>query len=203
MEPVSRICLLSFFSFFLMCQLQKKSAAVPTWITLPYWMTVPSNFLFSVSFCFFSKSAACCDIDKEDQSQRANSFIPLQQPQWSKPHKPIPGYSLRLYKWARSPRSSSPSLALSSDSVFRALGALLLWAWKSWAPAYKVLVKSIYTYFNNGVRLERVLHSSCDLTMFFKALGRNTTELKNWSWAACGLGTLVYYETSVSLFPYL
>lgn len=31
-----------------------------TWITFPYWMTVPSSFLFSESFCFFSKSAACC-----------------------------------------------------------------------------------------------------------------------------------------------
>lgn len=37
--------------------LQRRSQ--PTWITLPYWMTVPSSFLFSVSFCFFSKSAAC------------------------------------------------------------------------------------------------------------------------------------------------
>lgn len=30
-----------------------------TWMTFPYWITVPSNFLFSESFCFFSKSAAC------------------------------------------------------------------------------------------------------------------------------------------------
>ena len=32
----------------------------PTWITLPYCMQVPSSFLFSLLFCFFSNSAACC-----------------------------------------------------------------------------------------------------------------------------------------------
>lgn len=31
----------------------------PTWMTLPYWITVPRSFLFSDSFCFFSRSAAC------------------------------------------------------------------------------------------------------------------------------------------------
>lgn len=31
-----------------------------TWMTFPYWMTVPSNLRFSDSFCFFSRSAACC-----------------------------------------------------------------------------------------------------------------------------------------------
>lgn len=31
-----------------------------TWMTFPYWMTVPSSLRFSDSFCFFSRSAACC-----------------------------------------------------------------------------------------------------------------------------------------------
>ena len=31
-----------------------------TCTTLPYWMTLPSSFLFSDSFCFFSNSEACC-----------------------------------------------------------------------------------------------------------------------------------------------
>lgn len=39
---------------------RRRRRARPTWITLPYWITVPSSFLFSVSFCFFSRSAACC-----------------------------------------------------------------------------------------------------------------------------------------------
>ena len=42
------------------CPAQEEEGTRLTWITLPYWITVPSNFLFSVSFCFFSKSAACC-----------------------------------------------------------------------------------------------------------------------------------------------
>lgn len=53
---------------------KREAQIAPTWITLPYWITVPSNFLFSVSFCFFSRSAACCNNDKEDWSPRANRF---------------------------------------------------------------------------------------------------------------------------------
>lgn len=33
-------------------------------MTLPYCITPPSNFLYSASFCFFSNSAACCDVKK-------------------------------------------------------------------------------------------------------------------------------------------
>ncbi len=35
-----------------------------TWMTFPYWMTEPMHFFVSVSFCFFSTSAACWKINK-------------------------------------------------------------------------------------------------------------------------------------------
>lgn len=44
----------------------------PTWMTLPYWITVPSSFLFSVSFCFFSKSAACCVWRRRKRTRHSN-----------------------------------------------------------------------------------------------------------------------------------
>ncbi len=35
-----------------------------TWMTFPYWMTDPMHFFVSVSFCFFSTSAACWNTNR-------------------------------------------------------------------------------------------------------------------------------------------
>lgn len=45
------------------CYLITPTLPAHTWMTFPYWITVPSSFRFSDSFCFFSRSAACWNIN--------------------------------------------------------------------------------------------------------------------------------------------
>jgi len=70
-----------------------------TWMTLPYCMQVPSSFLFSLSFCFFSSSAACCHkfTTQQRYSQLLSACLPLHS-------------LLSYHNSARSPCSSNTNL---------------------------------------------------------------------------------------------
>lgn len=60
-------------------------------MTFPYWITVPSSFLFSESFCFFSKSAACWEAT-DDIKMRAIKIISDFMSVWIKQAQKMVGW---------------------------------------------------------------------------------------------------------------